>query len=105
MLELTDATFSDTVSKDGVTVIDFWAPWCPPCRMLTPIFEEVATVMGNRATFAKVNIDEHGDAAGQYGVRSIPTLMLFRGGELVSTKTGVLPRDALIAWIEAELRD
>lgn len=103
MRELTDATFVETITNDKLTVVDFWAPWCGPCRMLGPIFEEVASALEDRATFAKINIDDHSEAASQYGVRSIPTLMIFRGGELVGTKTGVLNKDALTSWIEGEL--
>lgn len=103
MLELNDATFAETISGEGITVIDFWAPWCGPCRMLAPIFEEVANTIGDRATFAKVNIDDNSDAASQYGVRSIPTLMIFKSGKLVSTKTGVLSKDTFVSWVEGEL--
>lgn len=100
MLELTDNTFEEVTGKNNVTVVDFWAPWCGPCRMLAPIFEETSASFGDDVTFAKINIDEHSVAASKYGVRSIPTLMIFKNGELLSTKTGVISKDVLTEWVQ-----
>lgn len=100
MLELTDDTFEKMIQEDHVTVVDFWAPWCGPCRMLAPIFEETAEGFKDKVTFAKINIYEHSDAASKYGVRSIPTLMIFKKGELVGTKTGVISKDVMTNWVQ-----
>lgn len=103
MLELTDTTFEAKIAENNVTVIDFWAPWCGPCRMMAPIFEEAAPQFEGQATFAKINIDDHSDAASKYGVRSIPTLMMFKNGEVIGTKTGLLSKDALVDWVKTSV--
>lgn len=103
MLELNDATFGETIDQDNITVVDFWAPWCGPCRMMAPIFDEVSTSFEGKATFAKINIDEESGAASQYGVRSIPTLMIFKKGALVDTKTGLISKEALTDWVNKNL--
>lgn len=99
MLELTDATFQSKIDEDNVTVVDFWAPWCGPCRMLAPVFEEVSASFEGRATFSKINIDDNSDAASKHGVRSIPTLMIFKKGVLVDTKTGLISKEDLTSWV------
>ena len=94
-LELTDSTFDDTV-KDGTVLVDFWAPWCGPCRMQTPILEEVAEKVGDKATIAKVNVDDSPGVAARYGVRSIPTLIVFKDGEPAEQFVGVQQASVLI---------
>jgi thioredoxin 1 len=100
LVELNADNFADTI-KEGVTLIDFWAPWCGPCLMQTPILEKVADAIGDKATIAKVNVDEAGALAAQFGVRSIPTLIIFKYGEVVKQSVGVQQEDALVAELEA----
>ncbi len=80
-------------------VVDFWAEWCGPCKMIAPSLEEIAKEMDGKITVAKLNIDDNPDLAAQYGVRSIPTLMLFKGGEPASMQVGARPKSALSQWI------
>jgi len=101
-VELTNANFSDTVAK-GVTLVDFWAPWCGPCRMIAPIIEELAVDFDGKATIAKVNTDEEQDIAIQYGIRSIPTLLFFKDGEMVDQMVGAAGKDVLADKIDSLL--
>ncbi len=102
--DVTDTTFDAAVLKSAVpVVVDFWAPWCGPCRALAPSLEAIAGQLGGKAVIAKMNIDENPNAPTRYGVRSIPTLMIFKGGQLVSTKVGALPQGELQRWIEASV--
>ncbi len=93
--EIRDENFSQTVGS-GTVLVDFWAPWCGPCRMQGPILEQVATDVGEQATVAKVNIDENPGAAARFGVRSIPTLILFKGGQPVNQFVGLQRKDTLV---------
>ena len=102
VINLTDANFSETISK-GVTLVDFWATWCGPCMMQGPIVEEVAEKIDGKANIAKANIDMAGDSAGQYGVRSIPTIIIFKDGEVIEQFVGVQQETQLIAAIEKAL--
>lgn len=86
--ELNDDDFADAV-RMGLVLVDFWAPWCGPCQMQAPILERLAARVGGQATIAKVNVDESGAVAAQYGIRSIPTLVLFKDGEVVEKMIGV----------------
>ncbi len=90
---------SDVLQANEPVVVDFWAEWCGPCKMIAPSLEEIATEMDGKVKIAKLNIDENPDLAAQYGVRSIPTLMLFKGGEVADMKVGAAPKTALSAWI------
>jgi thioredoxin 1 len=97
----TDSNFADEVLKSSTPVlVDFWAEWCGPCRAVGPILEEIAQEMGEKVKVVKVNIDENPEIPAQYRIRSIPTLMLFNGGEVMSTKVGSLPKGELTAWIK-----
>ena len=80
-------------------VVDFWAEWCGPCKMIAPSLEEISNEMAGKVKIAKVNIDENPEIAAQFGVRSIPTLMLFKGGQVADMKVGASPKTALSAWI------
>ena len=101
---VTDDTFETAVLKSEQPVlVDFWAEWCAPCRAIAPILEDVARDKADKVTVAKINIDENPDTPGKYGVRGIPTLMLFKGGQLAATKIGALPKGALYDWLDANL--
>ncbi|ATB03172.1 thioredoxin [Sinorhizobium meliloti] len=80
-------------------VVDFWAPWCGPCKMIAPSLEEIATELAGKVKVVKLNIDENPELAAQYGVRSIPTLAMFKGGEVADIKVGAAPKTALSSWI------
>jgi thioredoxin 1 len=80
-------------------VVDFWAEWCGPCKMIAPSLEEISEELSGKVKVAKVNIDENPDIAAQYGVRSIPTLAMFKGGEVADIKVGASPKTALSSWI------
>lgn len=90
---------SDVLQASEPVVVDFWAEWCGPCKMIAPALEEIATELSGKVKVAKINIDENPELAAQYGVRSIPTLMLFKGGEVADMKVGAAPKTALSAWI------
>ena len=90
---------ADVLDADAPVVVDFWAEWCGPCKMIGPSLEEIATELAGKVKIAKLNIDENPELAAQFGVRSIPTLMIFKGGEVADMKVGALPKTALSHWI------
>ena len=90
---------SDVLGSDVPVVVDFWAEWCGPCKMIGPHLEEISDEMSGKVKITKVNIDENPDIAAQYGVRSIPTLVLFKDGEPASIQVGAKPKTALVEWI------
>lgn len=98
--ELTATDFTNTIAS-GTVLVDFWAPWCGPCKMQTPILEKVADKVGDKAVIAKVNVDESPTLAAQFGVRSIPTLILFKNGQKVRDFIGVQQEAALIEVLTA----
>ena len=98
--ELTAADFTNTTAS-GTVLVDFWAPWCGPCKMQTPILEKVADKIGDKAVIAKVNVDENPALAAQFGVRSIPTLILFKNGQKVKDFIGVQQEAALVEVLTA----
>ena len=101
---VTDATFDMEVRKSSVpVVVDFWAEWCGPCRMIGPALEEIATELEGKVKIAKVNVDENPDSPAMLGVRGIPSLFLFKDGEVVSNKIGAAPKAALDSWIKSNI--
>jgi thioredoxin 1 len=101
-LDLTDQNFEETIGS-GTTLVDFWAPWCGPCMMQGPIVEKVAERVDGKARVAKVNVEEGQQTAGQYSIRSIPTLIIFKDGEPVRNFVGVQSEDELVAAIEGAI--
>jgi len=97
---ITDDSFEADVLKSGRPVlVDFWAEWCGPCKQIGPALEEIANEMGDRVTVAKLNIDENPMTPGRYGVRGIPTLMVFKDGKVASTKVGAMPKSKIVEWL------
>jgi thioredoxin 1 len=100
----TDANFETEVLKSSEPVlVDFWAEWCGPCKMLSPIVDEISNDLKGRVKVVKVNIDENPHTPTKYGVRGIPTLMLFKDGNLAATKVGAMPKAQLTQWVESQL--
>jgi thioredoxin 1 len=98
--KVSDADFETQVLKSGTpVVVDFWAEWCGPCRMIAPALEEIAGSLGEKVKIVKLNVDENPQTASKYGVMSIPTLMLFKNGELASRQVGAAPKQKLEQWI------
>lgn len=101
---VTDASFeSDVINADEPVVVDFWAEWCQPCKMIAPSLEELAVEMDGKVKIAKVNVDENQQTAMKYGVRSIPTLIMFKNGEPASTQVGAVPKGKLADWIKSSI--
>ena len=99
---VSDDSFEADVLQSGKPVlVDFWAEWCSPCKQLAPALEELADERADALTIVKVNIDENPDTPGKYGVRGIPTLMLFKDGQVVSTKVGTMAKSRLAEWLDA----
>jgi len=101
---VSDASFdSDVLKAEGAVLVDFWAEWCGPCKVIAPALEDIAKEMDGRVTVAKVNIDDNPLTPQKYGVRGIPTLMLFKDGQVAATKVGALAKNQLQEWVESVL--
>lgn len=96
-------TFNDVISEDRLVLVDFFATWCQPCKMMHPVLEQVKTVLGDKIRIIKVDVDKHRQAAGQYQVQSVPTLMLMRGGQVLWRQSGAMPKADLLAVIDSFL--
>jgi thioredoxin 1 len=102
--QVTDSSFeADVIGASGPVLVDFWAEWCGPCKMIGPALEELSEELGEKVTIAKLNIDDNPDAPAKYGVRGIPTMILFKDGAPAATKVGAAPKSQLKGWLEGEL--
>ena len=103
-IQVTDATFEEEVLKsDKPVLLDFWAPWCGPCKQIGPSLEEISDEMKDKITVAKVNIDENPVTPTKYGVRGIPTMLVFKNGQAAATKVGAISKPAIVEWIEESI--
>ena len=99
-VEITDANFQDIINSDKPVLVDFWAEWCGPCLMLGPTVEELAEEMEGKAIIGKLNVDHNPNTAAQFGIRSIPTLLVFKDGEMIGKQVGVVPKATLAKMLE-----
>lgn len=102
-LELNDSTFDEALKGDKPLLVDFWAEWCGPCKMIGPVVEELAGEYEGKAVIAKINVDDNPQVAARYGIRSIPTLLVFKGGEIVDKQIGAVPKSVLAQKLAAQV--
>tara|TARA_B100001750_G_C15381077_1_gene532474 strand:+ start:291 stop:611 length:321 start_codon:yes stop_codon:yes gene_type:complete len=102
-LEISDSNFNEIVTKNSVVLIDFWAEWCGPCRMIAPMIEELANEYNGKALVGKLDVDNNQESSIKFGVRSIPTLLVFKNGELVDRHVGAVPKDTLSKSLDSNL--
>lgn len=101
--EITDANFEEVIASEQPILVDFWAEWCGPCKMIGPVVEELANDYEGKAVIAKVNVDENPNVAAKFGIRSIPTLLVFKGGEIVDKQIGAVPKGVLAQKLDAQI--
>ena len=103
-IEITDGNFSDVVlNSDKAVLVDFWATWCGPCRMIGPIVDELHTELEGKAVIGKVNVDENAESSANYGVRNIPTILIFKNGEVVDKLVGAVPKSEILSKLESHM--
>ena len=102
-LEITDSNFNDVISKNKTVLVDFWAEWCGPCRMIGPVIEELANEYEGKAIIGKLDVDSNQESSVKYGVRSIPTILTFKDGEIVDRQVGAVPKETLTNVIDSQL--
>ena len=104
MKHVTDASFeTDVLKAPGAILVDFWAEWCGPCKQLAPALDDLSKELGDKITVTKINIDENPGTPGKFGVRGIPTLIIFKNGQVAATKVGALPKSKLFEWVQSNL--
>ena len=104
IVHLTEDSFDETIKNaQGPVLVDFWAAWCGPCKMIAPYLEQIAGEVAGQATVAKVNVDENGDLSARFGIRSIPTLVVFKDGRVVDQATGALPKDQIRTLLQKHI--
>lgn len=102
-VEITDSNFEEILKSDQPVLVDFWAEWCGPCKMIGPLVEELAGDYDGKAVIGKVNVDENPNVSAKFGIRSIPTLLVFKGGEVVDKQIGAVPKQVLADKIDAQM--
>jgi len=100
---LNDANFDETINSDKPVLVDFWAEWCGPCKMIGPVVEELAGDYDGKAVVGKLNVDENPNVTARFGIRSIPTLLVFKGGQIVDKQVGAVPKSVLAQKLEAQV--
>ncbi|MDN5211188.1 thioredoxin [Fulvivirgaceae bacterium BMA12] len=102
-VEITDANFEEVINSEKPVLVDFWAEWCGPCKMIGPLVEELATDYDGKAVIGKVNVDENPNVSAKFGIRSIPTLLVFKAGEIVDKQIGAVPKGVLAQKLDAQI--
>ena len=102
-IEITDSNFEEIIASDKPVLVDFWAEWCGPCRMVGPIVEELAADYDGKAVIGKVDVDTNPEVSAKFGIRSIPTLLVFKGGEIVDKQIGAVPKNVLSQKLDAQI--
>ncbi|MGB3585014.1 MAG: thioredoxin [Tunicatimonas sp.] len=102
-LEITDSNFNEIINSDQPVLVDFWAEWCGPCKMIAPVVDELATDYDGKAVVGKVDVDSNPEVAGKFGIRSIPTLLVFKNGEIVDKQVGAVNKSVLSQKLDAQL--